>query len=1090
MSDEESSSLIVAVRVRPFNSREKGKNASLAVKMQEKQTIITDPETQKPKIFTFDYSFWSHNSADEHFVDNQIVYDKIGKMVLKSAWEGFNSSLFAYGQTGAGKSYSMVGYGEDVGIIPKACDEIFQRIQQETTESKTFAVEASMLEIYNEQVRDLFNPSSFRPGGLKVREHPKTGVFVESLVSLPVHTYKEISDLMEQGSNARTVASTNMNATSSRAHTIFIIQLKQTEVERTETKEEKREKSSKISLIDLAGSERAGDTGATGDRLKEGCAINQSLTALGNVISALVKVSNTKSKKKKKEIFIPYRGSILTWLMKDSLGGNSKTIMIAAISPADICYEESVSTLKYANRAKQIKNKAVVNEDKNVKMIRELKKEVALLRKKLAEQGGDITALDGDEDDEASKVAQKELEELRAKLAESQSIISNLSKSDQDKEQEKQQISQVNSEKLAAAGVGVRLEDMLDKDDPLLVNMHPDEMMNGRIIFRLKEGENLVGKYPSKTLKPQIPLGGVGVAVQHVVIQRSGNHVSMIPQATQQGQKTFLNGMDLAKETELNHMDRIIIGSHTFRFINPVERRKKSEEELDAETEMDYYFAQQEFADKQGMSKVVQNTTDTEFEKKLKEMQEKMDREKRAQQEALQREKEEMERQRREMMENFQKLKTEAEKGSTSNVDMIEKQLAQRQKAAELKFQQQQQELARKRKKLEEEMARQEELSKQLQLKKKREGEQRALLEQNLLQLIPLVLEANSMSGELRKGVRFQTKLIAYLKDDGKGKQETHTDLGIQVINVKTGKKYMWNYDKFQNRYYLMQELYQNYLFAMENDTEFSVDPEKDPFYDFESNESHLVGISMLYLKALSHRIDMQIFTPIINNKGEKQGELECAVIPCSTDGKEVTSDFVSDPYTLEGEEIYFKVRIKGARGLPLDWCKESFVQYRVSFLEEKPCKTRVEEKRSTIPSFNYEKIYHVESVTKDFVDYLRNSAIKFEIMAKENTELSEVRRPGSSSRPSTAQQFELQQNAQLLDQLQKMTTDSKTTQDVRRIQRQGSMNAMMQQSMQNRMGNANPISQTKTVVQIDKDGRLMISHPPQGDASQTCVIS
>lgn len=1087
MGDE---SVVVAVRVRPFNSREKGKKAKLCVTMRESQTTITDPETNKPKSFTFDFSFWSHNSEDDHFVDNNVVYDKVGKMVLKAAWDGYNSSLFAYGQTGAGKSYSMVGYGEDKGIIPKACGEIFERIKEQTTDNLKFTVESSMLEIYNEQVRDLFNPSSNKPGGLKVREHPKRGVFVEDLVSLPVKTYQEIDELMEQGSNARTVASTNMNATSSRAHTIFIIQLKQTEIERKGDKEEKREKTSKISLIDLAGSERAGDTGASGDRLKEGCAINQSLTALGNVISSLVKVSNTKSKKKKKEIFIPYRGSKLTWLMKDSLGGNSKTIMIAAISPADVCYEESISTLKYANRAKQIKNKAVVNEDKNVKMIRELKKEVALLRKKLAQQGGDaIVDEESGKGNEEDEKANKELEELRAKLAESQSIISDLSKSDKDKEEEKKQISAVNQEKLSSAGVGVRLEDMLKMDDPLLVNMHPDDMMNGRIIFKIKEGENLVGKYPSKNVKPAIPLGGVGVGERHVMIQRDGNRVSMVPQASKSGQKTFVNGTDLGKETELNHLDRIIIGTHTYKYINPVERRKKSEEEIESEKEMDYYFAQQEFADKQGMSKVVQQSSDSDFEKKMKEMQEKMDRERQAQQEALQKEKEEMERQRREMMENFQKLKSEAEKGGQGNADLVEKQLEQRQKAAELKFKQQQEELAKKRKKLQDEMKKQEELAKKLELKKKKKEEQRAVLEQNLLQLIPLVLEANSMSGELKKGVRFQTKLIAYLKDDGTGKQETQTDLGIQVINMKTGKKAMWNFDKFQNRYYLMQELYQNYLFSLENDTEFSVEPEKDPFYDLENDQASLVGISMLYLKSLSHRIDMQIMTPIISSKGEKQGELECACIPCTENGKEITTDFVSDPYSMEGDEMYFKVKISGARGLPLDWCKESVVSYRVPFLEEKMCTTRKEEKQSTIPTFNYEKIYHVENISKEFVDYLRNSAIKFEIRAKENTELSEVRRPGTSSRPSTAQQFENQQNQQLLQQLQQMTNDSsKDTQDRRRFQRQGSMSEMMQKRMAG--GNKNPVSQSKTVVQIDEQGRLQISHGPQSEASQSCIIS
>lgn len=247
---------------------------------------------------------------------------------------GYNCSLFAYGQTGAGKSYSMVGYGEDKGIIPRSCEEIFQRIEANTDPDITYKVEASMLEIYNEKVRDLFNPrSDAAAGGLKVRDHPKTGPYVDGLTKHSVTNYLQIQRLMDEGSAARTVAATNMNATSSRAHTIFQIILTQTKIDRAAGKAS--DKVSRINLIDLAGSERANKTGATGDRLKEGCAINQSLSALGNCISALAESSSGKNR------HVPYRDSVLTHLLKDSLGGNAKTIMIAAISPADINYDVS-----------------------------------------------------------------------------------------------------------------------------------------------------------------------------------------------------------------------------------------------------------------------------------------------------------------------------------------------------------------------------------------------------------------------------------------------------------------------------------------------------------------------------------------------------------------------------------------------------------------------------------------------------------------------------------------------------------------------------------------------------------------------------
>uniref|UniRef100_H3G803 Kinesin-like protein n=1 Tax=Phytophthora ramorum TaxID=164328 RepID=H3G803_PHYRM len=342
----------VAVRVRPFNEREKSMESTSCIRMvkETQQTIITDPETNVEKVFTFDYSYnsFAPPSEPEH-ASQQTVWEDIGVKVLEHAWNGFNVSLFAYGQTGAGKSFSMVGYGSDKGIIPKASEVIFQRIDENAT-GVTFKVEASMMEIYNERVKDLFNPSS---DNLKVRDHPSQGPYAEGLTRSAVSSYSEIDRLMNAGILARTTASTNMNATSSRAHTIFQIIVTQSELNLSTGK--LMDKVSRINLIDLAGSERAASTGATGSRLKEGAAINQSLSALGNCISALADLANGK------KVLVPYRNSKLTHLLKDSLGGNSKTIMIAALSPASVNYSETLGTLRYADRAKQIKNKAIVN---------------------------------------------------------------------------------------------------------------------------------------------------------------------------------------------------------------------------------------------------------------------------------------------------------------------------------------------------------------------------------------------------------------------------------------------------------------------------------------------------------------------------------------------------------------------------------------------------------------------------------------------------------------------------------------------------------------------------------------------------------
>lgn len=239
----------------------------------------------------------------------------------------------------------------------------------------TFKVETAMLEIYMEKIRDLFNPSA---GELKVRLDPKIGFFVKDLTKNAVRDFATIERLMEAGSKARTVASTNMNKTSSRAHTIFQITFTQTKLDAAAGKA--TDKTSVINLVDLAGSERQKGTGATGARLKEGSAINMSLSSLGRVIETLAFNSDPAHHKKKK---VPFRDSVLTQLLKNALGGNSKTIMIAAVSPADVNYDETLSTLRYADRAKKIKNKAVVNEDPNERMIRELKEQIEMLKAQL-----------------------------------------------------------------------------------------------------------------------------------------------------------------------------------------------------------------------------------------------------------------------------------------------------------------------------------------------------------------------------------------------------------------------------------------------------------------------------------------------------------------------------------------------------------------------------------------------------------------------------------------------------------------------------------------------------------------------------------
>lgn len=331
--------------------------------MSGNKTTIVHPVTEETRDFTFDFSYWSH----DHFVvdpetgykrddgsgiyaSQETVFNDLGRSVMDALFGGYNSCLFAYGQTGSGKSYSMVGAPGNPGIVPTVCKTIFDRINQQkeatpedSNEEVTYEVLLSIVEIYNEKPRDLLNENA----KLVVRMTSQE-VRIDGLEEVSVRSYEDIEKFTEIGMSRRSVAQTKMNATSSRAHTITTINFRT----RTKTKGTGMMKtlSAKMYLVDLAGSERLSKTGAEGSVMKEGQNINLSLSTLGRVITALVEKST------KPNTPVPYRESMLTSLLRDALGGNSKTLMICALSPADDNYDESLSTLRYANQAKQIKN--------------------------------------------------------------------------------------------------------------------------------------------------------------------------------------------------------------------------------------------------------------------------------------------------------------------------------------------------------------------------------------------------------------------------------------------------------------------------------------------------------------------------------------------------------------------------------------------------------------------------------------------------------------------------------------------------------------------------------------------------------------
>jgi hypothetical protein len=328
----------------------------------------TDPANAKiqsrkvieEKDFTFDNSFWSHDRKDEHYAEQEDVYNALGEEFLDHNFEGYHTCIFAYGQTGSGKSYTMMGTPDQPGLIPRTCEDLFQRIESSTSPNISYNVRVSYFEVYNEHVRDLLVPRTDPPYYLKIRESPTEGPYVKDLTDAPVKSFADIMRHMRLGDASRTTASTKMNDTSSRSHAVFTIMLKQ--IHHDLATDETTERVARIRLVDLAGSERAKATEATGQRLREGSNINKSLTTLGRVIAALAdpRHSRLHNGRKNKDV-VPYRDSILTWLLKDSLGGNSKTAMIACIAPSD--YDETLSTLRYADQAKHIRTRAIVNQD-------------------------------------------------------------------------------------------------------------------------------------------------------------------------------------------------------------------------------------------------------------------------------------------------------------------------------------------------------------------------------------------------------------------------------------------------------------------------------------------------------------------------------------------------------------------------------------------------------------------------------------------------------------------------------------------------------------------------------------------------------
>ncbi|XP_023491591.1 kinesin-like protein KIF1B isoform X20 [Equus przewalskii] len=890
-------SVKVAVRVRPFNSRETSKESRCIIQMQGNSTSIINPKNPKeaPKSFSFDYSYWSHTSPEDPcFASQNRVYNDIGKEMLLHAFEGYNVCIFAYGQTGAGKSYTMMGKQEEsqAGIIPQLCEELFEKINDNCNEEMSYSVEVSYMEIYCERVRDLLNPKN--KGNLRVREHPLLGPYVEDLSKLAVTSYTDIADLMDAGNKARTVAATNMNETSSRSHAVFTIVFTQKKHD-TETNLS-TEKVSKISLVDLAGSERADSTGAKGTRLKEGANINKSLTTLGKVISALAEVDNctSKSKKKKKTDFIPYRDSVLTWLLRENLGGNSRTAMVAALSPADINYDETLSTLRYADRAKQIKCNAVINEDPNAKLVRELKEEVTRLKDLLRAQGlGDIidTSMGSLTSSPSSCSLNSQVgltsvtsiqerimstpggEEAIERLKESEKIIAELNETWEEKLRKTEAIRMEREALLAEMGVAIRedggtLGVFSPKKTPHLVNLNEDPLMSECLLYYIKDGITRVGQADAER-RQDIVLSGAHIKEEHCIFRSERNNSGDVIVTLEpcERSETYVNGKRVAQPVQLRSGNRIIMGkNHVFRFNHPEQARAEREKTPSAETPsepVDWTFAQRELLEKQGID------MKQEMEKRLQEM------------EILyKKEKEEAD-----LLLEQQRLDYE------SKLQALQKQVETRSLAAETTEEEEEEE--------EEVPWTQHEFELAQWAFRKWKSHQFTSLRDLLWGNAVYLKEANAISVELKKKVQFQFVLLTdtlysplppeLLPTE---MEKTHEDrpfprtvVAVEVQDLKNGATHYWSLEKLKQRLDLMREMYDRAgeMASSAQDESETTMTGSDPFYD-RFHWFKLVGRAFVYLSNLLYPVPLIHRVAIVSEKGEVRGFLRVAVQAIAAD--------------------------------------------------------------------------------------------------------------------------------------------------------------------------------------------------------------
>ncbi|XP_037374808.2 kinesin-like protein KIF13A isoform X4 [Talpa occidentalis] len=946
----------VAVRVRPMNRRELELNTKCVVEMEGNQTVLHPPpantkqgERKPPKVFAFDYCFWSMDESNTtKYAGQEVVFKCLGEGILEKAFQGYNACIFAYGQTGSGKSFSMMGNAEQLGLIPRLCCALFKRISLEQNESQTFKVEVSYMEIYNEKVRDLLDPKGSRQS-LKVREHKVLGPYVDGLSQLAVTSFEDIESLMSEGNKSRTVAATNMNEESSRSHAVFSIIITQTLYDLQSGNS--GEKVSKVSLVDLAGSERVSKTGAAGERLKEGSNINKSLTTLGLVISSLADQAAGKGKNK----FVPYRDSVLTWLLKDNLGGNSQTSMIATISPAADNYEETLSTLRYADRAKRIVNHAVVNEDPNAKVIRELREEVEKLKEQLSQA-------------EAMKAP-----ELKEKLEESEKLIKELTVTWEEKLRKTEEIAQERQRQLESMGISLETSGIKVGDDKCyLVNLNADPALNELLVYYLKD-HTRVGADTSQ----DIQLFGIGIQPEHCEIDIAPDgDITLTPK---ENARSCVNGTLVCNPTQLWHGDRILWGNNHFFRINLPKRKRRDwlkdfekeagppEHDLDAaseassEPDYNYEFAQMEVIMKTlNSNDPVQNVVQVLEKQYLEEKRSALEEQRLMYERELERLRQQLSPERQSQSSGPDRLAYSSQTAQQTVTQWAEER---------------------------------DELFRQ----------SLAKLREQLVKANTLVREANFLAEEMSKLTDYQVTLqipAANLSANRK-RGAIVSEPAIQVRR-KGKSTQVWTIEKLENKLIDMRDLYQEWKEKIP-EAKRLCGKRGDPFYEAQENHN-LIGVANVFLECLFCDVKLQYAVPIISQQGEVAGRLHVEVVRVTgTVPERVLEDDSSENSSESGslevvdssgeiihrvKKLTCRVKIKEATGLPLNLSNFVFCQY--TFWDQCESTVAAPVVDPEVPSpqskdaqfsvtFSHCKDY-VVNVTEEFLEFISDGALAIEV--------------------------------------------------------------------------------------------------------------